>query len=82
MFGIKKELQRQKPMKVSINEITLTENMNIFHVKTQQGFLNLIGCGTFFCLKKNGCETNYGFVDNLCFIYEGEIECLGDSVKL
>ena len=74
MSGTKRESQKKAPMRISVNEITLSEIMNFISVKTEVGFLNLVGDGTFFVLKKNGCETNYGFADNLCFVYEGGIK--------
>lgn len=69
-----KKKKIEKPLRVSILEITLTENMNLFYIKTKEGFLNAVGQATFFTLNKNGCETNYLIVDNLCLIYEGGIE--------
>ena len=73
MLGIKKELKRKPPLRISVNELTLNENMNLINVKTEQGFLNLIGDGIFFVLKRNSHEVNYGFNENICLVYEGKI---------
>lgn len=80
MSGTKEESQSNAPcMRIRVNGITLSETMNFINVKTEVGFLNLIGEGTFFVLRKNGCETNYGFGDNLCFVYEGIINELNEN---